>query len=651
MLKRYIFILMVLALVVTACAQGADVEPPAEPQTEAASAEEAAPVGAPTQYSEAPGLAELVAAGELPSVDERLPTEPFIVGPGVIVSEEELPDWTPGQYGGSLRFAHGNPNWNPDVFIMLNEPFLMAPGIGVAGIRGNVAKDFEVEDDNKVFTFHMREGLKWSDGEPVTTEDVRFVYEDIYLNEKVTASFPVKFKAAGKPDGEPMTLEIIGDYTFRITFAEPYGGFLRELTIKGWQGYTDLVRPAHHLKQFHPTYTPLEELKPLLEEQGLEDEWWQLFNQKDCTNWEVTRAECTDYPSLTPWVKVESPSGIMTFERNPYYFKVDTEGQQLPYIDDVVSVEVGDVEAVNLKLLTGEVDFLREDTALIKLPLYKENEEKAGIRITLLETHVDPTALFLNYTYDDPVWREVVNNVQFRKALNMSIKRQEIIDSVYFGLASPPELVPGDYNVEEANQILDEIGLDQRDDDGFRLGPDGNTFIIPIEFSDAAPDIPPVAELLVEHFKDVGIKTTIKQIDGSLLGQRADANELQATILWSVQPMWRDGTWTDYIPTSRWGRAWQIWYNTSGAEGEEPPADIKKLYEIHEGRVQAIPASLEDKQLTEDLYAAHYDNVYVFNIAEKVNYALVTNAKLGNVQIAGQAIGSNNSGEQFFYKE
>ncbi len=112
-----------------------------------------------------------------------------------------------------------------------------------------------------------------------------------------------------------------------------------------------------------------------------------------------------------------------------------------------------------------------------------------------------------------------------------------------------------------------------------------------------------------------------------------------------------DGTWTDYVPANRWGLLWRRWYNANGEEGEAPPEAVKRLYEIHEGRVQAIPASDEDKALTEELYALHHDNIFIFNIAERVNYPLVTKAKLDKVQIAGQAIGSNNSGEQFFYRE
>lgn len=653
MIKRIVFpMLLMLALISVACAQAPVASEPAP--AAAAPAESAAADSAPAAATakEAPMLAELVAAGQLPPLEERLPQEPFVVGPGVIVSEADLPDWTPGRYGGTLNMAHGDADWNPDIFIMLNEQLLMAPGIGVEGIRPNIVKAFEVSDDNTTFTFHLREGLKWSDGEPVTTEDVRFMVEDVYQNEQLTPSFPAKFRAAGKPDGEPMALEVTDDFTFRLTFAEPYGGFLRELTIKGWQGYTDLLQPAHYLKQFHADYADAAALTALLEEAGQGDEWWQLFNNKKCQNWDLTRTRCIGMPSLYPWLAVASgETDVLTFERNPYYFKVDTEGKQLPYIDRIVSVLAGDSDGVNLKVLTGDIDLLREDTALVKLPLYKENEAKAGFTVQLLDNHVDPTALFLNYTFDDPVWREVTGDLRFRQALNLAINRQEIIDSVYFGLAALPQLIPATYNIEQANQLLDEMGMDQRDADNFRLGPDGNPFILPIETASYAPDIPVVAELLVEHFKEIGIKTTLKLVDSSLAGQRIDANEAQASVIWSVQPMWRNGTWTDYLPSGRFGQRWDLWYRTNGAEGEEPPEPIKRIYELHEGRIAVPPASAEDKALTDEIYQIHYDNLYVFNIVEEVRYALVTNAKLGNVPSGGQAIAANNSGEQFFYRE
>ena len=513
------------------------------------------------------------------------------------------------------------------------------------------SKSYKIENDNKDFTFELRKGLKWSDGEPVTTEDVRFVYEDQYQNEKLYPSFPAEFRAGGDPNGEPMKMEILDDYTFRMTSAVPYGGLLREISIKGWHGYTDLLQPAHYLKDYHIKYTTLDKLKADMDRLNLTEEWWQVFTDKRCLNWDMTNPKCAGYPTLNPWVPTDSGTAqLLTFERNPYYWKVDTSGQQLPYIDKLVSQQVNDVEALTLKVLSGDVDYVRESTALVKLPLYKQNADKAGFKVTLMDNHVDPTALFINYTYDDANFRKVVNDIRFRQAVNYAINRQEIIDNVYFGLASLPTLVPSEYSVEKANALLDEMDMDKKDADGYRLGPDGEPFTILLEHGAWAPDIVPAVELLVAHMKAVGIKLDAKQEDPSLVGTRQAANQTQATVIWDVQPMWKNGTWTDYVPQNNWGTLWANWYSTGGKSGEEPPDDIKQLYKDNEGRTAAVPASAEDISLTEDIYRILHDDLWIFPLAEKVNYAMISSSKLGNVPISGQAIGADYSGEQFFFK-
>ncbi len=643
-LSKFLVSVLTLSLLLLAACNVSESEAPAAVEAEP----EPEMVESDSTYAQSPYLDEQVASGELAPVEDRLPLTPLVVVPGIVSEVNDLPELQIGEYGGVMRFAHPNPDWNPDVFIMLNENVLAAPGIGVAGIYGNVVESYEVNPENTVFTFNLREGLKWSDGEPVTTADVRFAYEDVLLNETLTTGMPNKFRAAGSPAGDPMNLEILDDYTFRITFADSYGGFLRELSIKGWQGYTDLFKPAHHLKAVHTTYADADDLQAMMDEKGLDTEK-ALFTAVDCLNWHIPRQKCNGFPALWPWMNVTESEGFMKFVRNPYYFKVDAAGNQLPYIDEVVSVLVGDTDGVNLKVFADEIDLLREDTALLKLPLYQEAKDKGYINFAILDNHVDPTAFYLNLTYQDDVWREVTGNVEFRRALNMSINREQIIESIYYGFASLPELVPGAYDPDQANAMLDAIGLDQRDSEGWRLGPDGNTFIIPIEHADHAPDIGPVAELLTEYFQEVGIKTTLKQIEPSLWSQRLNAGEMQATLIWSVQPMWKNGTWTDYLPRSHWAHEWRIWLDTNGESGEEPPAEVKRIIEIHQGRVQAIPASAEDVDLTEEMYQIHHDNIFIFNIAEKVGYVLVTDAAMRNVPIAGQAIAGNNSGEQMFY--
>ena len=648
-------LLVILALLFAACGGGA---PAAEAPAAAAAAAEAPAAAAPAEAAaqEAPMLAEAVAAGTLPPLEERLPKNPFVVAPGVLLSEENVPDWAPGQYGGTLNTAHSVADWAPDVFVMLNEPLLQAPDLSVQGIQGNVLESFEVSDDNTVFTFKMREGLKWSDGTPVTTEDVRFTWENIYGNEKLNPSgVPARFRTGFDPAGDPMTLEILDDYNFKLTATAPYGGFLRNITIEGWNGYTVLINPSHVLKKWHPDFTPIEEMKAELEANNLTDEWWQLFrSQKWCENWHVTADRCIGYPTLNPWISVkpETP-GVKVFDRNPYYWKVDTKGKQLPYIDRIVSVQVEDVEMVNQRVLSGDVDFLRESTALVKVPLYKENEEKGGFRTVLTDMHVDSSTLFLNQTFNDETWRKVAQDLRFRQALSLAINRDEIIESVYYGFASKPLVSVGEefseYNVEKANALLDEMGMTERDANNMRMV-DGKPFSILLEHAAHAPDLEPVAELVSEQLKEVGIDLQVKRIDPQLWDQRNLANELQATMFWSHDQGW-DSDYSGSDSFNRTGRLWHLWHQTNGAEGEEPPQWVKDMYALDAARWSSVSGSDEFNKLKEETFAWSRANLPMITIVEQVKYPMIAAKNLRNVATAGYAIASNFAGEQLWFEQ
>ncbi len=286
----------------------------------------------------------------------------------------------------------------------------------------------------------MRKDLKWSDGEPVTTEDVRFTWEDILNNDKINPIFPSWARVGFAADGDPGKMTIIDDYTFKVSFSKPYGGFLRQLTIEGWKGYTLLVNPSHFSKNYHIKYTTIDKMADDLKRLNLKDEWWQVFANKWCQNWDMTNPRCVDYPGLYPWIQKASGSpSVLTWERNPYYFKVDTKGQQLPYIDKIVSTQQDNVEMVNMKVMTGDVDFLRESTALVKMPLYKQNEAKAGFAVDLMEMHVDSSNIMMNQTFNDKNWQKMSQDLRFRQALSLAQNRQEMIDNVYFGYASVSE--------------------------------------------------------------------------------------------------------------------------------------------------------------------------------------------------------------------
>ena len=642
--------------VLSSCA-GKETATPEAPGAEPTKAEEGgAATSEPTSgYSEAPMLAEMVKAGKLPPLEERLPEVPFVVSKGVLISENDLPDWTPGKYGGTLRMGHSVANWNPDVFVMLDEAMLQGQGISMEGIVGNVVESYEVTNNNQEFTFKIRKGLKWSDGEPVTTEDVRFTWEDMYGNEQLYPNgLPNEFRVGFSVDGEPGELEIIDDYTFKIKFPKPYGGFVRNMWIEGWKGYTLLINPAHHLKQFHADYTPLEEMKAGMEELNLTDEWWQYFGNKRCQNWHMSNPRCANYPGLYPWIIKESDDpNLLIWERNPYYFKVDTNGQQLPYIDKIVSQQTEDVEMLNLKAISGEIDFMRESTALVKIPLYKENEEKAGFRVVLTDMHVDSSGLRLNQTFEDENWRAVVRDIRFRQAVSLAINRKELIDTVYYGYASLPLELVGEefsqYDVDRANQLLDDMGLTERAAGGTRLYPNGDPLTILLEHGAHAPDLIPAADLTAQYLRDIGLKVTVKQIDPSLWGQKWGANQIQATVMWSHDRGWDNDAVTGSV--NRAGPLWSTWVSSHGEEGEEPPDWVMKAYDIDARRWQAVSGSEEYKKIVAEGTKWCRDNLPYINYVENVKYPMIASVKLGNIPQSGFAIAANFSGEQFFFKE
>ena len=256
------------------------------------------PASAETTYNQAPMFDALVESGDLPPVEERLPEVPRVTHE--ILDEYLTPEI--GNYGGTLRLATQVVNWDADGFIGQNEALLTMASAASDDITPNIVENYEVNDDQTEFTFTLRKGLKWSDGEPVTMEDFRFTIEDVIFNEELTPVVAAYMRDGGVGTGEPMQFEVVDDWTFKIKFNEPYGGFAVHLSIAGWKGYTDMLKPAHFLKRFHPAYAE--------ECHGSEDAYWEfmnkygacmghedakeegvwvaIINQVDCTNWELT---------------------------------------------------------------------------------------------------------------------------------------------------------------------------------------------------------------------------------------------------------------------------------------------------------------------------------------------------------------------------
>lgn len=537
---------------------------------------EAAPQAA---YQEPPSLAELVAAGDLPPLEERLPEDPLVVPP-----IEEI-----GQYGGTWRrafrgvsdfHAYGRINY---------EPILRWPRDPQDPIQPGIAKAWEFSEDGSEITLYLRKGIKWSDGEPFTVDDIIFWWEDIELDTNLSISPHSEYVVNGKP----MEIEKIDDFTFRLKFDGPNGLILRMLAFHGNQWPLNFERfgffaPKHYLTQFHPKHN----------EQVTD---YTLFNEKaDDLN--------PERPGLTPWPVSEWSAGAtkLMAKRNPYYWKVDPEGKQLPYIDEVRLDLVEDNEVINLKAMQGEIDMQTRGLDIKKYSLFKENEAKHDFRTFLWQPGSgSDLAFFFNQSYAaDPVLREIFQNKDFRIAMSHAIDRATINEVCYLGLAEARSelVVPGsaffmediktlycEYDPTKAEEILDSIGL-TKGPDGWRVRPDGKPLEIVIETNRTGPELDPI-QITTENWNAIGVKTDFKTMERSLYWTRATGNEVQVAT-WGtdrgLEPF-VDPIYVFPFDERSWmAPSYGIWYKTKGEMGDEPPEDIKAAMDMFDEFVSTV---------------------------------------------------------------
>lgn len=576
----------------------------------------------------------------LPPVKQRLPNVPKLTNE---MPPNEL-NYHIGRYGGTLNTVTSVVNWDADVFVMNNEPLLNTPGIRGKKITGNILKGYKESPDHKTFTFFMRKGLKWSDGYPVTMKDVRFAVNDVLFNKKLTPVFPAWLRAGDDPQGDPMKFKVMNPWTFQISFDKPYPGFLLQLAIVGWRGYTDFLKPFHYLKKYHKKYASPEQLKREMKKTGV-NSWVKLFQKKDVINTELNHPEAKGFPVLYPWMVVKSTDTYTEYARNPYYFKVDAAGNQLPYIDKIHSTYVQNEEMVNLNIISGKVDFARESAALAKMALYKKGAKKTDFKVLVSGMHLVPTTFYLNLTYKNPTWRKVARNWKFRKALSLAIPRKEIINTVYYGLAKPSTLIHSKYNMKKANHLLDEMGM-KKGPDGWRRAPDGSKFSFAFEIQPASPDFVPMTQIIVQSWRALGINVTMKTIDGALWGQREAANTLQSSMMWIDVNRWYTGHWGQGM----WDPLWDKWFTTNGKEGEEPPKDVKHLYNLI-SKLYQVPRQKARTEVYQKIRDQINKHIWFFSPIMDVKQPVIVNDKLGNVTNKGYAIALNFSAEQFYFKK
>lgn len=525
-----------------------------------------------SKYKEAPTLAAKVAAGELPSVDERLPENPRVVP----LAEGD----TIGVYGGTWNRGWRGVNDFHCFGRLVYDPVLRWPRNPSDPVQPGLAEKWEWNADGTELTLFFRKGLKWSDGVPFTVDDVLFWWEAIETDPKVMAAIHAEWKTLTE-------LVKVDDSTLTLKFSAPNG--LAEtvgLAFHGNQWPLGFERfgfyaPKHYLEQFHPKYNP--------------DATYEQFEEK-AIDYNVER------PVMTAWkiTQYEPGATLMVAERNPYYWAVDEEGNQLPYIDQIYFHLVEDVAGVNTMGIAGQIDMQDRAIALAQYPVYMENAEANNYHMLLWPQAMASNAtLFINQSYPDLKYRELFQKFDFRRALSLAIDRNAVNEIVFLGQGVPRtetvvpaspyyqediEAANAEYDPTTAESLLDGLGL-AKGSDGFRTFPDGSELLMVIETSGTGAGELDTYELVTEWWNAIGVKTELVQETREEFWAKAGANEVMVAT-WSTDrglvPM-VDPIYQFPFDTRSWlAPAFGLWYNTGGAQGEEPSAELMQAIDLYE---------------------------------------------------------------------
>jgi len=642
---------VVTAGVLAAACVGAEDAPVEEAAAAPAPVEEEKKEAMPeSKYNEAPMLAELVAAGELPIVDDRLPLEPLVITP-----HEEI-----GQYGGAWHRVATSAG-DTQLYAKMTYEWLIRYNIDGTKIVPNAATSWEVSDDASEYVFHLREGMKWSDGVLFTADDIVSVYEDEWSNEELPNT-PSSYVV----EGEPIVIEKIDDYTVRMKFVATNGGFIRKAA--SLRGHYFTWRPKHYLSQFHPKYVDEAELTKKAKEAGFEF-WYQLWGDKQNTR---TNPEI---PVIYAWqLKIPAPNDPIVAERNAYYWKVDPEGNQLPYIDQVEWALVESGAQAQLKIVQGDVDMQLRHLDISVFPLLQENKEKGDYRVMLWDTGKNDFVMGVNQTNQDPVLREIVQDDRFRFALSLGMKREDIIEAVYLGLTEPSQVSPlsasphyfeeqakdkTEHDPDQANAYLDDMGLTERDGEGYRLRPDGKRLSLTYEWSNAlGPHFGDIGELITAHWKEIGIELIVKVSARDLFEQREDANEIDISTFASssdFDPMIEPRSYLPMDYQGNWGKQYAKWWASEGAEGIEPTGDVRKVLELWDQARVAVDEQ-EQRRLFRQILELNKKHLWMIGISTPPPTAVVVKNNFRNVpeqalmddQVRGPG---HTATEQYFIKQ
>ncbi|MCX8102363.1 MAG: ABC transporter substrate-binding protein [Geminicoccaceae bacterium] len=444
----------------------------------------------------------------------------------------------------------------------------------------DILRAFEVED-GRVFTFRLRKGHRWSDGHPFTTEDLRFWWEDVALDPKLSPMGPPVRMTV---DGEPPRVEVVDELTIRYSWSKPNPFFL---PLNAAASPEFIYAPKHYLARFHAKYADPAELERLVKETKSRD-WAQLFRRKE----RMSEFDNPELPTLQPWMLVTAPPATrFVAERNPYFHRVDANGRQLPYLDRLI-LEVVDAKLIPIKTGAGETDLQARGLYFKDYTFLKESEGRSGLKTYLWrEARGSHLALYPNLNANDPVWRALFRDRRFRLALSLGIDREAISQYLYYGLATPANntILPESplyseevaqaclgYDPKQANRLLDELGLKERTRDKIRKLPDGRPMELVVETAGEDTEQVDLLELVRDMWRELGIRIHTKPSEREVFRNRVFAGDALLVIWFGNENglVTADMAPWEFAPTSQADQLqWPKWgqhFETKGQAGEPP---------------------------------------------------------------------------------
>ncbi|UWQ46237.1 ABC transporter substrate-binding protein [Leisingera aquaemixtae] len=573
-----------------------------------------------------------VKAGYMPPAAKRIPDVPLVVD--LAAKGREF-----GIQGGTLNTMVTR---SKDIRQMVVYGYARLAGYDENyQLKPDILLSFEAEN-NRRFTLKLRPGHRWSSGDPFTSADFRYWWEDVANNELLSPAGPPDFM---RVLGKLPRVSFPDETTVIYEWDAPNPAFMHMLA----QARPPFIyRPAEYLKQFHADYADPEVLAEEVDYARVKS-WAALHNKYD----NMYKFDNHELPTLQPWINASPGKKIRhQFVRNPYYHRIDSRGVQLPYID-TVEMEIVTAGLVAAKSNAGEADLQARGLGFRDIPILRKGEKDGRDYKTYLWASgaASQIAIYPNLNVNDPVWREILRDVRVRRALSLAINRRAINRALYFNLAEPGAMAVleqseffdpalreawADFNPELANQLLDEAGLTEKDGYGIRYLPDGRRMELVVETAGEREEVENALQIITDDWRDVGVKLVMRPLDRDILRNRV----FSGTTMSSAWFGWDNGLPQAYTspaylaPTDQVFLSWPKWgqhYQTGGSAGEPPDmAPAQRLLALLQDWNMA--ATHEERAAAwREMLKIHADQVYAIGVVAAAPQPVVVSNRLRNV--------------------